>query len=47
MFLSKDKRIYKSDYPIIKFYNNKTNEVELFYDILKGEVIRDKVKNRR
>ena len=47
MFIDRKGRIRKGDFPIAKFYNSKTNEVELFYNRLKGEVNRDKVENRR
>ena len=47
MFMDKKGRLLKGDYPINKFYNNKTNEVELFFGRLKGEVTHDKVENRR
>lgn len=47
MFIDKSGKIHKGDFPINKFYNNKTNEVELIYNRLKGEVTRDKVENRR
>lgn len=47
MFIDKKGRLLKGDYSINKFYNNKTNEVELLYNKLKGEVTRDKVENRR
>jgi len=47
MVIDKKGKILKNDYSINKFYNGKTNEVELLYNKLKGEVIRDKVKNRR
>ena len=47
MFIDKRGRLLKGDYSINKFYNNKTNEVELLYNKLKGEVSRDKTQNRR
>lgn len=36
-----------SDFPLMRYYNAKTNVLDLNYSKLKGEVIRDKVKNRR
>jgi len=47
MVIDKRGRLLKGDYSINKFYNNKTNEVELLYNKLKGEVVRDKIENRR
>lgn len=47
MFIDRRGRILKGNYSINKFYNSKTNEVELLYNKLKGEVSRDKVENRR
>lgn len=47
MFIDRRGRLLKGDYSINKFYNNKTNEVELLYGKLKGEVSRDKTQNRR
>ena len=47
MFIDRRGRLLKGDYSINKFYNNKTNEVELLYNKLKGEVSRDKTQNRR
>lgn len=49
-FMVKDAKrgmMYKGEYPLTKFYKQATNEIELFYNRLKGEVIRDKAKNRR
>ena len=37
----------KQEEAVKKFYDAKRNVVELGYEVLKGEVIRDKVKNRR
>lgn len=44
---SKGDLILIGEYPVKKFYDAKRNVVELGYEVLKGEVIRDKVKNRR
>lgn len=41
------KQIVIGEYPLSHFYNATTNTVELNYDKMKGEVIRDKIKNRR
>lgn len=47
MIIDNDGMILKREYPIYKFYNNKTNEVEFIYNKMKGEVTHDKTKNRR
>lgn len=47
MVIDNDGMILKREYPIYKFYNNKTNEVEFIYNKMKGEVTHDKTKNRR
>jgi hypothetical protein len=44
---NKGELILIGEYPVKKFYDAKTNVINLEYDVLKGEVIRDKVKNRR
>jgi len=41
------KQIVVGEYPLSHFHNTTTNTVELNYDKMKGEVIRDKIKNRR
>lgn len=41
------KQVIVGEYPLNRFYNSTTNIVELNYDKMKGEVIRDKIKNRR
>ena len=46
MFINNKGQILKNDYTLNKFYNAKTNMIELCYNKLKGEVLRDKVKNR-
>ena len=47
MVIDNNGMILKREYPIYKFYNNKTNEVEFIYNKMKGEVTHDKTKNRR
>ena len=41
------KQIIMGEYPLQHFYDSTTNEIKLCYDKMKGEVIRDKIKNRR
>ena len=36
-----------NEYPLKHFYNQQTNVISFNYDEMKGEVIRDKIKNRR
>lgn len=42
-----NKLMYKVEYPLMKYYNARENSLEFDFNKMKGEVIRDKTKNRR
>ena len=47
MYVNNNETIIKGSYPLIKYYNPTSNTLEFNYNKMKGELIHDKVKNRR
>lgn len=47
LMFTKQNNIITGSYPLVKFYNPTTNSLEFNYNKMKGELINDKIKNRR